>query len=70
MTLAANIDMAIRACRQEEDDLLRNKQNMRIIKESLNNGYCDVSGHGGDMMIAGMNYQCPLCVLFSLYFGR
>ena len=49
----ANIDMAIRACREEKQDLVRNKAQMQMVKESLNDGYCDVSGQGGDMSLAG-----------------
>ena len=49
----ANIDMAIRACREERSSLVKNKERMQVIKESLNDGYCDVSGQGGDMTLAG-----------------
>lgn len=45
--------MAIRACREEKGDLVKNQEQMRIVKESLNDGYCDVSGQGGDMTLAG-----------------
>ena len=50
---AANIDMAVRACREERGELLKNQQNMQIVKESLNDGYCDVSGHAHDMIHIG-----------------
>ncbi|KAJ3549086.1 hypothetical protein NM688_g5219 [Phlebia brevispora] len=51
--IATNIDMAIRACREERGEVLKNQEQMRIVKESLNDGYCDVSGQGGDMTYVG-----------------
>lgn len=51
--LAANIDMAVRACREERGELLKNQQQMRIVKESLNDGYCDISGHSSDLICVG-----------------
>ncbi|KAH7882874.1 hypothetical protein F5I97DRAFT_1930497 [Phlebopus sp. FC_14] len=47
--IRANVSMAIRACRPEHGKLLRNRRNMEVIKESLDEGYCDVSGHVGDL---------------------
>ncbi|KAI6015244.1 hypothetical protein F5J12DRAFT_816858 [Pisolithus orientalis] len=47
--IRANVNMAIRACRPEQGKLLRNRQNMEIIKESLDEGYCDVSGQVGEL---------------------
>jgi hypothetical protein len=46
---ASNIDMAIKACRQEKGHLIRNRQHMQMVKESLNEGYCDISGRVGDL---------------------
>ncbi|KAG6375835.1 hypothetical protein JVT61DRAFT_2694 [Boletus reticuloceps] len=42
--IRANIDMAIRACKPEEGHLRRQLNNMGLMKESLNDHYCDVSG--------------------------
>ncbi|KAF9051010.1 hypothetical protein BDZ89DRAFT_1098552 [Hymenopellis radicata] len=47
--ISSNIDMAISACRPEKNHLLHNRNEMRIIKESLNEGYCDLSGHAGSL---------------------
>ena len=48
-----NIDLAIRACKEERGETLRNRQHMQMVKESLNEGYCDVSGHPTDMALVG-----------------
>lgn len=47
--LASNIDMAIMACRPESGNLLRNREEMRQVKESLDEGYCDISGRAEDL---------------------
>lgn len=51
--VAANIDMAIKACRPESGNLLRNREQMQQVKESLNEGYCDISGRAEDLQHAG-----------------
>ncbi|KAI0046331.1 hypothetical protein FA95DRAFT_1398210 [Auriscalpium vulgare] len=51
--IAANIDMAIKACTEETNSLLKNRQQMQKVKESLDEGYCDVSGHVGDLDLVG-----------------
>jgi hypothetical protein len=52
--IASNINMAVSACRPEQAQLIRNRQQMQTVKESLNEGYCDISGRGGDMTFVGM----------------
>ncbi|KAK0212970.1 hypothetical protein DFS33DRAFT_1285718 [Desarmillaria ectypa] len=53
--ITSNIDMAINACRPEKNHLLQNREQMRIVKESLNEGYCDLSGHSGTLkLVASM----------------
>lgn len=61
--LASNIDMAIKACRREQGHLLRNRDHMQMIKESLDEGYCDISGRAGDLDYIGGS-RCKL--LFGL----
>src|ERR1700730_4375860 len=51
---ANNIDMAIRACAPERNNLLRNREAMQMVRESLDEGYCDVSGRTGDLDFVGM----------------
>ncbi|KAG6857275.1 hypothetical protein H0H87_007108 [Tephrocybe sp. NHM501043] len=51
--ISSNIDMAIKACRPESGNLLRNRQEMRQVQESLDEGYCDVSGRVGDLNLIG-----------------
>lgn len=47
------MDMAIKACKPEEGMLLHNRKRMEIVKESLNEGYCDTSGQVGDLKLLG-----------------
>jgi hypothetical protein len=49
----ANIQNAIKACRPETRGLMRNREQMQTVKESLNEGYCDVSGKAGDLRHIG-----------------
>ncbi|KAJ7874669.1 hypothetical protein B0H14DRAFT_2717085 [Mycena olivaceomarginata] len=51
--IASNIDMAIQACRPEAGHLLRNREQMQQVQESLNEGYCDISGRVGDLNVVG-----------------
>ncbi|KAG8731231.1 hypothetical protein FRC11_004681, partial [Ceratobasidium sp. 423] len=48
-----NVRMAINACRPESQSLLRNRQQMTVVKESLDEGYCDISGSADDFTLAG-----------------
>jgi hypothetical protein len=41
--------MAIKACAPERSNLLRNREEMQMVKESLDEGYCDVTGKTGDL---------------------
>jgi hypothetical protein len=45
--------MAIAACKPESQSLLRNRQQMNMVKESLDEGYCDISGSTDDFALAG-----------------
>jgi hypothetical protein len=49
----ANIQNAIKACRPETRGLMRNREHMQQVKESMNEGYCDVSGRAGDLVHVG-----------------
>ncbi|KAJ6558581.1 hypothetical protein DFH09DRAFT_1037162 [Mycena vulgaris] len=51
--ISSNIDMAIQACRPESGNLLRNREQMQQVQESLNEGYCDISGRVGDLNVVG-----------------
>ncbi|KAH9990216.1 hypothetical protein BJV74DRAFT_837251 [Russula compacta] len=51
--ISNNIDMAIKACAPERSSLLRNREEMQIVKESLDEGYCDISGRSGDLDLVG-----------------
>jgi len=50
---ASNIDTAIRACKEEKGDLIQSRKQMQMVKETLNDGYCDISGNLGDLTLAG-----------------
>lgn len=45
--------MAIKSCTEEKSDLLRNREQMQMVKESLDEGYCDVLGRTGDLDLVG-----------------
>ncbi|KAG9080781.1 hypothetical protein FRC06_006170, partial [Ceratobasidium sp. 370] len=47
-----NARMAIAACRPESQSLLHNREQMHMVKESLNEGYCDISGSTDDFALA------------------
>jgi hypothetical protein len=52
--------MAIKACTQEQGHLLRNREHMQVVKESLDEGYCDISGRVGDLDFVGVSLSpCP-----------
>lgn len=34
--------------------MLKNRRQMQMVKESLNEGYCDISGHPADMTLIGI----------------
>ncbi|KAH7337817.1 hypothetical protein B0J17DRAFT_664321 [Rhizoctonia solani] len=48
-----NVRMAIAACRPESQSLLHNRQQMTMVKESLDEGYCDISGTTDDFSLTG-----------------
>ena len=50
---ASNIDTAIRACKEEKGDLIQSQKQMQVVKETLNDGYCDISGNVGDLSLLG-----------------
>jgi len=45
--------MAIKACAPEKNNLLRNREEMEVVRESLDEGYCDVSGRTADLDFVG-----------------
>ena len=53
LALDKNVEQAINACRPEARNLLQNRQRMEMIKEALDEGYCDISGMEGDLVVIG-----------------
>lgn len=53
----ANINQAIQACREERGQVLQNRQEMRAVKESVEDGYCDVSGKVGNLVYVGRSFS-------------
>ncbi|KAH7915898.1 hypothetical protein BJ138DRAFT_824538 [Hygrophoropsis aurantiaca] len=51
--IRSNVAMAINACKPEQGNLIHNRREMQMIKESLNDGYCDISGHVGELELVG-----------------
>jgi len=60
--LANNIDMAIKACGHERSNLLRNQEATQAVDESLDDGYCDITGRIGDsdLEFVGMCLPCGI----------
>ncbi|KIY74271.1 hypothetical protein CYLTODRAFT_416120 [Cylindrobasidium torrendii FP15055 ss-10] len=58
--ISSNIDQAINACRPEKNHLLHNRQEMRMVKESLNDGYCDLTAHVGSLKQFGVIENIPI----------
>ena len=55
----SNVQQAIAACREERSDVVRNREHMQMVKESLDEAYCDVSGRVGDLSVVGeYSYSC------------
>ncbi|TFK75311.1 hypothetical protein BDN72DRAFT_892280 [Pluteus cervinus] len=51
--ISANIDLAIQACQHESQGVLKNREEMIRVKESLDEGYCDVVGRAGNLITIG-----------------
>jgi len=47
------VEQAINACKPEARSLLQNRQHMEMVKEALNEGYCDISGAAVDLALIG-----------------
>ena len=54
--LEQNIDRAIAACRGEGGNTLQNRQHMEQVRESLEDGYCDISGRIDDLDFIGTSF--------------
>ena len=52
--------MAIKACAPERSNLLRNREEMQMVRELQDKGYCDVTGMTGHLDHVGM---CSTSVL-------
>lgn len=53
--LARNIELAIDSCKPESGNLLQNRERMQVVKESVDDGYCDISGRKGNFHNIGMS---------------
>ncbi|EKM56817.1 uncharacterized protein PHACADRAFT_141759 [Phanerochaete carnosa HHB-10118-sp] len=53
--IAANIDMAVRACREEKSEVFMSKtqEDIKVVKESISDSYCDASGQALDLAYVG-----------------
>jgi hypothetical protein len=54
MFLARNIELAIDSCKPESGNLLHNRERMQRVKESVDDGYCDISGRKENLHNIGM----------------
>ncbi|EPQ50301.1 hypothetical protein GLOTRDRAFT_82416 [Gloeophyllum trabeum ATCC 11539] len=60
--ITSNIETAVKACREEKSDLLNNRRQMQTVKESLDEGYCDISGYSRDLSRVGDMGGIPVFV--------
>lgn len=51
-----NIKRAIAACKEENGNVLQNRQQMSMVKEAEDEGYCDISGRVDDLMFLGKSF--------------
>ncbi|KAJ2913257.1 hypothetical protein MD484_g7175, partial [Candolleomyces efflorescens] len=51
--ISHNIDLAVKACREESGSVLQNRQSMQEVRETMNESYCDVSGTSENLKLAG-----------------
>lgn len=70
----SNVRQAINACREERGSIIRNREEMQTIRESLDDGYCDISGRVGDLALIGslslfLYQHIVICKLFRYYVG-
>jgi len=66
LNLANNIDMAIKGCAPERSNQLRNRDAMQIVEESLDDGYCDITGRIGDSDLDLVGTCSCCCVHFLI----
>ena len=52
-SLESNIKQAIAACKEEHGNVLQNRKNMQTVRETLDEGYCDISGRVNDIINIG-----------------
>jgi hypothetical protein len=60
--------MALKACRPEHSNLLRNTEEMQQVQEVLNEGYCDISGQVGDLKYIGAMNNVKIYVTDGKFF--
>lgn len=50
---ASVIDMAISACKEEKRDQFNSRESQQLVREALNQGYCDGSGESLNLSLIG-----------------
>jgi hypothetical protein len=50
----SNINAAIKACTEQKSDVFQTREQMKMVKEAQNEGYCDPSGYAGKLSGIGM----------------
>ncbi|KAL5498075.1 hypothetical protein ACEPAH_3006 [Sanghuangporus vaninii] len=68
--IESNINQAIAACREERGNVLQNREIMQTVKESLDEGYCDISGRVSDIMNIGSMSDIKIFVAKDVPDGR
>ncbi|KAL5514880.1 hypothetical protein ACEPAG_2196 [Sanghuangporus baumii] len=68
--IESNIEQAIAACREERGNVLQNRETMQTVKETLDEGYCDISGRVSDIMNVGSMSDIKIFVSKDVPDGR
>jgi hypothetical protein len=59
------VEQAIQACRPESKSLLHNTEQMHKVKETLNDGYCDIQGMQGDLVFVGWCFALTVSIGYA-----
>ncbi|EJD01998.1 uncharacterized protein FOMMEDRAFT_109078 [Fomitiporia mediterranea MF3/22] len=69
-SIESNIKQAITACREERGNVLQNRETMQTVHETLDEGYCDISGRVSDLVNIGSMSDIKVFVAKDVPEGR
>ncbi|KAH8112414.1 hypothetical protein DFH11DRAFT_1607467 [Phellopilus nigrolimitatus] len=68
--IETNIRQAIDACKGESGNVLQNREHMQTVKETADEGYCDISGRVSDLLFIGSMSDIKVFVAKDVPEGR